>query len=41
MKIRIGSTFKYLLWYILGSFVVFGICMAFPSLITAAGVLMG
>ena len=41
MKIRIGSTFKYLLWYILGSFVVFGICMAFPSLITAAGALMG
>lgn len=41
MKIRIGSTFKYLLWYILGSFVVFGICMVFPSLITAAGALMG
>lgn len=41
MKIRIGSTFKYLLWYILGSFVVFGICMAFPSLITVAGALMG
>lgn len=41
MKIRIGSTFKYLLWYILGSFVVFGICMALPSLITAAGALMG
>lgn len=41
MKIRIGSTFKYLLWYILGSFVVFAICMAFPSLITAAGALMG
>lgn len=41
MKIRIGSTFKYLLWYILGSFVVFGICMTFPSLITAAGALMG
>lgn len=41
MKIRIGSTFKYLPWYILGSFVVFAICMAFPSLITAAGALMG
>ncbi len=41
MKIRVGSTLKYVAWYILGSFIVFGICMAFPSLITAAGALMG
>lgn len=41
MKIRVGSTLKYVAWYILGSFVVFAICMACPSLITAAGALMG
>lgn len=41
MKIRVGSTLKYVVWYILGSFVVFAICMACPSLITAAGALMG
>lgn len=41
MKIRVGPTLKYVAWYILGSFIVFGICMAFPSLITAAGALMG
>ncbi len=41
MKIRVGSTLKYLLWYILGSFVVFAVLMFFPQLITAAGALMG
>ena len=37
MKITVGSTLKYLLWYILGTFVVIGILIAFPQLITALG----
>ena len=41
MHIRVGQTLKYLLWYILGTFVVIGILIAFPQLITAAGTLMG
>ena len=41
MKITVGSTLKYLLWYILGTFVVIALLIAFPQLITAAGALMG
>ena len=37
MKITVGSTLKYLIWYILGTFVVIGILIAFPQLITALG----
>ena len=37
MKITVGSTLKYLLWYILGTFIVIGILIAFPQLITALG----
>ena len=37
MKITVGSTLKYLMWYILGTFIVIGILIAFPQLITALG----
>ncbi len=37
MHIRVGQTMKYLLWYILGAFVVIAILIAFPQLITALG----
>ena len=40
MKIRVGQTLKYLLWYILGSFVVVAVLVAFPQLITAVASLM-
>ena len=40
MHIRVGSTMKYLLWYILGAFVVVAILIAFPQLITAVGALI-
>ena len=40
MKITVGSTMKYLLWYILGTFIVIGLLIAFPQLITAAGALI-
>lgn len=41
MKIRVGQTMKYLVWYILGTFVCIAILVAFPILITAPGMLMG
>ena len=41
MKIRVGQTMKYLVWYILGTFVCIAILIAFPILITAPGMLMG
>ena len=37
MKIRVGQTLKYLIWYILGTFVVIAILIAFPQLITFFG----
>ena len=37
MHIRVGQTMKYLFWYILGAFIVIGILIAFPQLITALG----
>ena len=37
MKIRVGQTLKYLVWFILGTFVVIGILIAFPQLITCMG----
>ena len=40
MKIQVGSTFKYLVWYILGTVVVIALCILFPQLITFAGSLM-
>ena len=41
MKIRVGQTLKYLLWYILGTFVCIGIIICFPQLITFVGNLIG
>ncbi|WP_297719312.1 TRAP transporter large permease [Intestinimonas sp.] len=41
MKIRVGQTMKYLVWYILGTFVCIAVLIAFPILITAPGMLMG
>lgn len=41
MKIRVGQTMKYLIWYILGTFVCIAILIAFPILITGPGMLMG
>ena len=41
MKIRVGQTIKYLVWYILGTFVCIAIIMAFPQLITVMGNLIG
>ena len=41
MKIRVGQTMKYLVWYIVGTFVCIAILIAFPILITAPGMLMG
>ena len=41
MKIRVGQTMKYLVWYILGTFVCIAILIAFPILITAPGMLVG
>lgn len=40
MKIRVGSTMKYIIPYILGTFAVIAICIAFPQLITFAGSFM-
>ena len=40
MKITVGSTMKYLVWYILGTFVVIALLIVFPQLITAAGALI-
>lgn len=37
MKIRVGQTTKYLIWYILGAFAVVAILIAFPQLITCMG----
>ena len=41
MKIRVGSTMKYVIPYILGTFVVIAILIAFPQLITALGTFVG
>ena len=41
MKIRVGSTMKYVIPYILGTIVCIAILIAFPILITAPGMLMG
>lgn len=40
MHIRVGSTMKYLVWYILGTFVCIAILIAFQPIITAPGLLM-
>ena len=40
MKIQVSSTFKYLVWYILGTVVVIALCIIFPQLITFAGSFM-
>ena len=40
MKIQVSSTFKYLVWYILGTVVVIALCILFPLLITFAGSFM-
>ena len=40
MKIQVSSTFKYLLWYILGTVVVIALCIFFPQVITFAGSFM-
>lgn len=40
MKIQVSSTFKYLVWYILGTVVVIALCILFPQLITFAGSFM-
>lgn len=40
MKISVSSTFKYLLWYILGTVIVIAMCILFPQLITFAGAFM-
>ncbi len=37
MKIRVGQTMKYLVWYILGTFVVIAILVCFPQLIIFMG----
>ena len=37
MHIRVGQTMKYLVWYILGTFVVIAILITFPQLITITG----
>lgn len=41
MHITVGSTMKYLGWFILGTFICIAILIAFPVLITAPGMLMG
>ena len=41
MHIRVSQTMKYLVWYILGAFVVIAVLIAFPQLITFMGGLMG
>ena len=41
MKIRVGSTMKYVIPYILGTIVCIAILIAFPILITAPGMLVG
>lgn len=41
MKIRVGSTMEYVIPYILGTFVVIAILIAFPQLITALGTFVG
>ena len=40
MKIQVSSTFKYLVWYILGTIIVIALCILFPQLITFAGSFM-
>lgn len=40
MHIKVGDTMKYLLWFILGSFVCIALLVAFPILITGPGALM-
>ena len=40
MKIQVSSTFKYLVWYILGTVIVLALCILFPQLITFAGSFM-
>lgn len=40
MKIRVGQTMKYLMWYILGTVICVAVLIAFPTLITAPGALM-
>ena len=40
MKIQVSSTFKYLVWYILGTVIVIALCILFPQLITFAGSFM-
>lgn len=37
MKIKVSTTFKYLIPYIIGTFVCIAICILFPQLITYAG----
>ncbi len=39
MHIKVGSTMKYLVWFILASLVVVGILIAFPGLITIPGMI--
>ena len=41
MKIRVGSTMKYVIPYILGTMVCIAILIAFPQLITALGTFVG
>ncbi len=40
MKIKVGSTMKYLAWFILGTFVCIAILIALPQLITIPGMLV-
>ena len=40
MRIQVSSTFKYLVWYILGTVIVIALCILFPQLITFAGSFM-
>lgn len=40
MKISVSSTFKYLLWYILGTVIVIAMCILLPQLITFPGAFM-
>ena len=40
MKITVSSTLKYLLWYIIGTFIVIALLIMFPQLITFAGSFM-
>lgn len=40
MHIKVGDTMKYLMWFILGSFICVAALIAFPALITMPGMLM-